>query len=78
MKGSTTFIAPMIYLKKKPRYWILCKSIWRNWVAPPGREGCNRGGTEIDPVKDYDGDYRQGCVADPFGHHGLIEKKIGN
>lgn len=35
------------------------------------------GGTEINPVKDYDYDYRQGCVADPFGHHWLIEKKIG-
>jgi PhnB protein len=35
------------------------------------------GGTEIDPVKDYDYDYRQGCLADPFGHHWLIEKKIG-
>jgi PhnB protein len=35
------------------------------------------GGKEIDPVKDYDYDYRQGCLADPFGHHWLIEKKIG-
>ncbi|HKC36176.1 MAG TPA: hypothetical protein VKB95_08940, partial [Chitinophagaceae bacterium] len=35
------------------------------------------GGTEIDPVKDYDYDYRQGCLGDPFGHHWLIEKKIG-
>jgi len=35
------------------------------------------GGTEIDAVKDYDYDYRQGCLADPFGHHWLIEKKIG-
>jgi len=35
------------------------------------------GGTEIDPVQDYDYDYRQGCLADPFGHHWLIEKKIG-
>jgi PhnB protein len=35
------------------------------------------GGREIDPVKDYDYQYRQGCVADPFGHHWLIEKKIG-
>jgi len=34
------------------------------------------GGIEIDPVKDYDYGYRQGCVADPFGHHWLIEKKI--
>ena len=35
------------------------------------------GGTEIDPVTDYDYNYRQGCLADPFGHHWLIEKKIG-
>jgi PhnB protein len=35
------------------------------------------GGIELDPVKDYDYDYRQGCVADPFGHHWLIEKKVG-
>jgi PhnB protein len=34
------------------------------------------GGTEIHPVKDYDYNYRQGSVADPFGHHWLIEKKI--
>lgn len=35
------------------------------------------GGTEIDPVTDYDYNYRQGCLADPFGHHWLLEKKIG-
>ena len=35
------------------------------------------GGTEIEPVQDYDYDYRQGRLADPFGHHWLIEKKIG-
>jgi PhnB protein len=34
------------------------------------------GGTEIEPVQDYDYDYRQGRLADPFGHHWLIEKKI--
>lgn len=34
-------------------------------------------GVEMDPVTDYDYDYRQGCVADPFSHHWLIEKKIG-
>ena len=33
------------------------------------------GGKELDPVRDYDYEYRQGCVADPFGHHWLIEKK---
>ncbi len=35
------------------------------------------GGTQLDPVKDYEYQYRQGCVADPFGHHWLLEKKIG-
>ena len=36
------------------------------------------GGKELDPVTDYDYEYRQGCVADPFGHHWLLEKKTGN
>lgn len=36
------------------------------------------GGTELDPVKDYDYDYRQGTLADPFGHHWVLQKKIGN
>ncbi len=35
------------------------------------------GGTELDPVRDYNYEYRQGCLADPFGHHWMIEKKIG-
>lgn len=35
------------------------------------------GGRELDPVKDYNYQYRQGCFADPFGHHWLVEKKIG-
>lgn len=35
------------------------------------------GGIVIEPVKDYDYDYRQGCLGDPFGHHWLIEKRIG-
>ena len=35
------------------------------------------GGKELDPVRDYDYQYRQGCVEDPFGHHWLLEKKIG-
>ena len=34
------------------------------------------GGRELDPVTDYDYQYRQGCLADPFGHHWLIEKKL--
>ena len=35
------------------------------------------GGIELDPVRDYDYEYRQGCVADPFGHHWVLQKKIG-
>ena len=35
------------------------------------------GGKELDPVRDYDYKYRQGLVEDPFGHHWLLEKKIG-
>ncbi len=35
------------------------------------------GGTEFDPARDYDYEYRQDIVADPFGHHWLLEKKIG-
>ncbi len=34
------------------------------------------GATEISPVKDYEYNYRQGEIKDPFGHHWLIEKKI--
>ena len=34
------------------------------------------GGIELEPVTDYDYQYRQGCLADPFGHHWLIEKKL--
>jgi PhnB protein len=30
----------------------------------------------LSPVQDYEYGYRQGKVADPFGHHWLIEKKI--
>ena len=28
------------------------------------------------PVKDYDYNYRQGDLIDPFGHHWLIQKKL--
>ena len=35
------------------------------------------GGKELDPVRDYNYEYRQGCLGDPFGHHWLLEKKIG-
>ena len=30
------------------------------------------GGTELDPVRDYDYEYRQGCV----GHHWLLKKRL--
>ena len=36
------------------------------------------GGKELDPVRDYDYEYRQGTVEDPFGHHWLLERKIGS
>jgi PhnB protein len=34
------------------------------------------GGKELDPVQDYDYDYRQGCIADPFGHQWILEKRL--
>jgi PhnB protein len=34
------------------------------------------GATEIHPVTDYDYNFRQGIVRDPFGHFWLIERKI--
>jgi PhnB protein len=34
------------------------------------------GARETRPVQDYDYGYRQGEVADPFGHQWLIQKKI--
>jgi PhnB protein len=34
------------------------------------------GAVEISPAKDYEYNYRQGEIKDPFGHHWLIEKKI--
>ncbi len=34
------------------------------------------GATLISPVQDYDYGYRQGEIADPFGHHWIIEKII--
>lgn len=34
------------------------------------------GATIISPVQDYDYNYRQGEIADPFGHRWLIEKQI--
>jgi PhnB protein len=34
------------------------------------------GGTLVHEVQDYEYDYRQGSLNDPFGHHWLIEKKL--
>ena len=34
------------------------------------------GGKISSPVQDYDYGYRQGIIADPFGHQWLIQKKI--
>jgi PhnB protein len=34
------------------------------------------GARVISPAQDYDYGYRQGSVADPFGHQWLIQKKI--
>lgn len=34
------------------------------------------GATETNAAKDYEYGYRQGEIADPFGHHWLIQKKI--
>jgi len=91
MKENTTFFAPMIYLKKvapaiefyKNAFDAIVLRQWDNddlFVEDPHAvmaKAVAAGGTEIDPVKDYDYDYRQGCLGDPFGHHWLIEKKIG-
>jgi PhnB protein len=34
------------------------------------------GAREISPIQDYDYGYRQGVVADPFGHIWLIQRRI--
>lgn len=36
----------------------------------------NAGAELINPAQDYDYDYRQGEIKDPFGHVWLIQKKI--
>jgi len=36
----------------------------------------SEGATVISPVTDYDYQYRQGEIIDPFGHHWLIEKVL--
>ncbi len=35
------------------------------------------GATILSPAQSYDYGYRQGEIKDPFGHHWLIEEKIG-
>jgi PhnB protein len=34
------------------------------------------GAIEVSPVKDYEYNYRQGVIKDPFGHLWMIQKKI--
>jgi PhnB protein len=34
------------------------------------------GGRELHPIQDYFYGYRQGTVADPFGHHWMLQKRI--
>jgi PhnB protein len=34
------------------------------------------GGRELEPMQDYFYGYRQGTVADPFGHHWMLQKRI--
>jgi PhnB protein len=46
-------------------------------VAAVMNNAIEAGAREINPVKDYEYGYRQGEIEDPFGHHWLIEKKIG-
>jgi PhnB protein len=45
-------------------------------VSAVMNQAIRAGAIEISPVKDYEYDYRQGEIKDPFGHHWLIEKKI--
>ena len=41
------------------------------------QQAVKAGARVISPVQDYDYGYRQGTIADPFGHQWLIEKRIG-
>ena len=34
------------------------------------------GGIIVDPIQDFDYGYRQGIVADPFGHQWLLQRRI--
>ncbi len=40
------------------------------------KRAIDAGAKELSPVQDYEYNYRQGTVVDPFGHHWLIEKKL--
>jgi PhnB protein len=40
------------------------------------QKAVSAGARELNPVTDYDYGYRQGTIADPFGHQWLIQKKI--
>jgi PhnB protein len=40
------------------------------------RDAVSAGARVINSMEDYDYGYRQGTVADPFGHQWLIQKKI--
>jgi PhnB protein len=40
------------------------------------RDAIAAGGREIRPMQDYDYGYRQGTVADPFGHLWLIQRRV--
>jgi PhnB protein len=39
-------------------------------------DAVSAGATVVNAMEDYDYGYRQGTVADPFGHQWLIQKKI--
>ncbi len=40
------------------------------------KRAADAGAKVLSPIQDYDYGYRQGIVADPFGHQWLIQKKI--
>jgi PhnB protein len=41
------------------------------------QQAVKAGGRILGPMQDYDYGYRQGVVADPFGHQWMLQKKIG-
>jgi PhnB protein len=40
------------------------------------RRAIEAGAVEVSPAKDYEYNYRQGTIKDPFGHEWLIQKKL--